>query len=151
MVEQALLLLKIVFLTLLYLFIWQVVRTAARDLRLPQESFVLPPPPGAGPASQSPLGRVVVVSRQGAGPDGSYELSASPLTIGRSGENTVVVSDEFASSRHARIEVLRDGVWVVDLASTNGTLVNGSRLNERRRLEPGDTVSVGGTELRYER
>ena len=42
-VEGALLLLKAAFLVLLYLFIWRIVRTASRDLRLPQESFVLGP------------------------------------------------------------------------------------------------------------
>ena len=42
-VEEVLLLLKIAFLLLLYLFIWRIVRTASRDLRLPQESFVLAP------------------------------------------------------------------------------------------------------------
>src|SRR5919204_134017 len=47
-VEEALLLLKIAFLVLLYLFIWRIVRTATRDLRLPQESFVLAPSAAAG-------------------------------------------------------------------------------------------------------
>ena len=42
-VEEALLLLKIGFLVLLYLFLWRIVRTASRDLRTPQESFILAP------------------------------------------------------------------------------------------------------------
>jgi hypothetical protein len=47
-VGEALLILKILFLLLLYLFIWRIVRTASRDLRLPQESFVLAPEQVAG-------------------------------------------------------------------------------------------------------
>ena len=42
-VESALLVLKIAFIVLLYLFIWRIVRSAARDLRLPQESMILSP------------------------------------------------------------------------------------------------------------
>src|SRR5438874_1604578 len=48
-IEEVLLILKIAFLVLLYLFIWRIVRTASRDLRLPQESFVLAP---SSPAAQ---------------------------------------------------------------------------------------------------
>ena len=63
-VEEALLVLKIAFLVLLYLFIWRIVRSAARDVRLPQESFVLAPGsvPGLGPdAARVESGRLVVV------------------------------------------------------------------------------------------
>ena len=44
-----------------------------------------------------------------------------------------------------------DGTWVVDLGSTNGTYVNGERVNGRRRLHEGDRLQVGDTELEYER
>ena len=47
-VDEVLLVLKIAFLVLLYLFIWRIVRTASRDLRLPQESFILAPSAAAG-------------------------------------------------------------------------------------------------------
>ena len=58
--------------------------------------------------------------------------------------------DEFASARHARIEPRRDGVWVSDLGSTNGTFVNGVQLDRPRKLVTGDLVRTGETELRYE-
>src|SRR5207237_1322366 len=61
-VETALLILKIVFLVLLYLFIWRIVRSVAKDLRLPQESFVLAPEGGlAARASGPSTGRLVVL------------------------------------------------------------------------------------------
>ena len=62
-VEEALLVLKIVFLVLLYLFIWRIVRSATRDLRLPQESFILAPSREGGIAAARPpvhSGRLVV-------------------------------------------------------------------------------------------
>jgi pSer/pThr/pTyr-binding forkhead associated (FHA) protein len=48
------------------------------------------------------------------------------------------------------VETRRDGVWVHDLGSTNGTFVNGERLERPRRLVDGDVVRVGSTELRFE-
>jgi pSer/pThr/pTyr-binding forkhead associated (FHA) protein len=49
-----------------------------------------------------------------------------------------------------RVEPRPDGIWVEDVGSTNGTFVNGARLEEPRRLEPGDVVRVGETDLRFE-
>ena len=53
--------------------------------------------------------------------------------------------------RHARFEPRRDGVYVEDVGSTNGTFVNGIRLTRERKLVPGDIVRVGETDLRFER
>jgi pSer/pThr/pTyr-binding forkhead associated (FHA) protein len=73
------------------------------------------------------------------------------VTVGRSTQNVVAIEgDEFASARHARIEPRRDGVWVNDLGSTNGTYVNGVRIDRQRKLVDGDLVRTGETELRYE-
>jgi pSer/pThr/pTyr-binding forkhead associated (FHA) protein len=80
-----------------------------------------------------------------------YELDSTALTIGRGGQNDVPIDgDEFASARHVRIEPRRDGVWVHDLGSTNGTYVNGVRIDRPRKLVDGDVVRVGETELRFE-
>lgn len=154
-VGEALLVLKILFLVLLYLFIWRIVRTVARDVTLPQDSFVLAPSQaleaGLRDSGTSDLGRVVVV-KSPALPEGEeWQLDSSPLTFGRSSQNDVPLErDEYASSRHARIQPRRDGVWVEDIGSTNGTYLNGLRLNEPTRLSPGDVVRIGETEVRYE-
>ena len=153
--EPILLALKAAFLVLLYLFIWRVVRSAARDLRVPaQESFVLAPEQAralAGEPRQAPaLLRVVESPSLERGT--VFEPGPVSLTFGRAGDNTAVLDgDDYASTHHARVEATRDGVWLVDLGSTNGTWVNGEQLDGRRRLRDGDVVRIGQTELRYER
>ncbi len=155
-VDEALLVLKALFLVLLYLFIWRIVRSASRDVRLPQESFILRPgdADAAGLAAPSSFhtGRLVVLKSPALDEGTTFELDSAALTIGRGGQNDVPLeNDEFASARHARFEPRRDGVWLQDRGSTNGTFVNGTQLERPRRLAPGDVVRVGETDLRYER
>ena len=153
-VESTLLALKLAFLILLYLFIWRIVRSAARDLRLPQESMILAPSQVAGlvpPAAARDLGHLVVVASPVLEEGDTITLDAHPLTIGRAANNDVPLpDDEYASGRHARVEPRRDGVWVSDVGSTNGTFVNGIRLTRERKLTPGDVVRIGETDLRFE-
>jgi pSer/pThr/pTyr-binding forkhead associated (FHA) protein len=150
--ETVLVVLKIVFLVLLYLFIWRIVRTAGRDLRLPQESFILRPALAGGAIGQAiNPGRLVVVHSQALTVGQEFDLDSSPLTVGRAAQNDVSIDgDEFASARHVRVEPRRDGVWVSDVGSTNGTFVNGVRIDRPRKLVQGDVVRVGETELRFE-
>ena len=153
-VETTLLVLKIAFLVLLYLFIWRIVRSAARDLRLPQESMILSPQQAAGllpQPSARELGRLVVVKSPALEEGDVYTVDSSPLTVGRGANNDVAISgDEYASTRHARFEPRRDGIWVEDIGSTNGTFVNGARIDRPRRLTPGDVLRIGETDLRFE-
>ena len=153
-VDELLLVLKIAFLVLLYLFIWRIVRTGNRDLRLPQESFILAPSAAAGVHASRPgpvTGRLVVVKSADLQDGEGFELNSAQLTIGRGNQNDIpIATDEYASARHARFEPRQDGVWVQDLGSTNGTFLNGTRLDRPRRLAQGDVVRVGETDLRYE-
>ena len=154
-VETTLLVLKIAFLVLLYLFIWRIVRSASRDLRLPQESMMMAPhhaaAAGLGSGNGSAArerGRLVVVESPVLDRGDTYPLDASALTVGRAANNDVSIDgDEYAS---ARFEPRRDGVYVEDVGSTNGTFVNGIRLTRERRLTRGDIVRVGETDLRFE-
>jgi pSer/pThr/pTyr-binding forkhead associated (FHA) protein len=153
-VEPILLALQAAFLVLLYVFIWRVVRTAAREMRVaPQESFILAPSQLAGEHPAASGGGRLVVERSEAVPAGkTFDAGPVPVTIGRSGDNTIALGgDDFASGHHARIESQRDGVWILDLESTNGTLVNGEPVQGRRQLREGDIIQIGDTELRFER
>jgi len=147
---EVLLALKVAFLVLLYLLIWRIVRTAARDLRAPQESFILPP--SAGTYLPGAVGGRLVVEQSGVlAPGDEFELDSAAVTVGRGTQNDVALEgDEFASARHVRFEPRRDGVYVHDLGSTNGTYVNGVRIERSRKLAAGDVVRVGETDLRYE-
>jgi hypothetical protein len=154
-VEGVLLLLKAAFLVLLYLFIWRIVRTASRDLRVPQESFVLGPQQAAAvglrPEPQPTMGRFVVLKSSALDQNTEFVLDSTGISIGRGNPNDVRLDgDEFASATHARVEPRRDGVWIEDVGSTNGTFVNGVRLSRPRKLAAGDLVRVGETDLRFE-
>lgn len=150
--EEVLLALKIAFLVLLYALIWRIIRTVSRDMRVhpAQESFIMSPV--VGHAAAVPSGGRLVVQESPVLVEGDeYPVDSAPLTVGRGGQNDVAIDgDEFASARHVRFEPRRDGVWVQDLGSTNGTYVNGIRIDGARRLAPGDVVRVGETDLRFE-
>jgi hypothetical protein len=156
-VEQLLLILKIAFLVLLYVFIWRIVRSASRDILSPNESFVLAPGHAPGglmqdsPPPASGGGRLVVV-KSPTRPEGEeHRLNGVALSVGRSSTNDVELrGDGFASARHALFQPRPDGVWIEDVGSTNGTFVNGIRLERARKLTTGDVVRVGETDLRYE-
>lgn len=152
-VEPVLLALKAAFLVLLYVFIWRVIRSASKDMRVaPQESFILAPSQLAAEHPTDSGGRLVVEKSKALENGNSYQAGPVPLTIGRAEDNTLALpGDEFASGHHARIESQRDGVWILDLGSTNGTFVNGARVDGRRKLREGDVVQIGDTELRFER
>ena len=151
-VDTVLLLLKIGFVVLLYLFIWRIVRAASRDVRLPQESFILAPQTPRRERQAPPRPRLVVLRSPALSPGDEVRVNSAPVTVGRSAENDVALDDdEFASARHARLEPRRDGVWLEDAGSTNGTFVNGTRLTRPHRLTPGDVVRIGETDLKFER
>jgi hypothetical protein len=76
-------------------------------------------------------------------------LSGAGAVVGRSRECDTVIDDPNVSRRHAELRP-EDGGWVIaDLGSTNGIKVNGRRV-ERARLEPGDRVTIGVTDLTFE-
>jgi hypothetical protein len=106
-VEEALLVLKVLFLVLLYLFIWRIVRSAARDVRLPQESFILAPGSVPGLSQEQPQlasGQLVVIKSPALDEGDELTLDSSPLLLGRGSRNDVnLARDEFASTDHARI------------------------------------------------
>ena len=153
-VAEVLLVLKIAFLVLLYLFVVRVIRSAGRERQEPsQDSMILTPAAaaaaGLGRGKQTRRSVRLVVKRSPSLEDGAeFPLNSAPVTVGRGGQNDLVLTgDDFASARHARIEVRGDGAWVLDLESTNGTFVNGTRVAGAQRLEAGDVLRVGETDL----
>jgi Inner membrane component of T3SS, cytoplasmic domain len=156
-VAEALLALKIAFLVLLYLFVVRVIRSAGREQRESpsQDSMILSPQAaaraGLGLAGRRRAVRLVVQRSPSLDEGEEFPINSAPVTVGRGGQNDLVLADDdFASARHARIEVRGDGVWVQDLESTNGTFVNGTRVAGAQRLDAGDVLRVGATDLLIE-
>jgi serine phosphatase RsbU (regulator of sigma subunit) len=77
------------------------------------------------------------------------KLEKMRMTIGRSSRNDICIGDPFASRLHA--EVVREGdqILLVDNGSANGTFLNGQRVTGAVRLQPGDLVRIGETEIEY--
>ena len=152
--DDRLLVLKLAFLVLLYGFILLIVRSATKDLGgAPQESIIL----GAAEAEKlraqyaRPTARFLVLAGPGLEQGTTVEIESSAVVGRAPGSGVAIDGDEFASAEHAQIDAAADGVWIRDLGSTNGTFVNGSRVTSKRRLQPGDVVRIGETELQLER
>jgi hypothetical protein len=79
-----------------------------------------------------------------------HPLDKPLLVIGRSRDCDITVEDANVSRRHAEIRIENGSYWLVDLGSTNGVELNGKRV-ERERLEHGDSIVVGKTQLTFER
>ncbi|MCL5257237.1 MAG: DUF3662 and FHA domain-containing protein [Chloroflexi bacterium] len=77
-----------------------------------------------------------------------YRLDRRLITIGRSLENNIVLEDERVSRHHAQLRMIGTQFYVLDLGSTNGTIVNGQRVKEQV-IGEGDEISFGGLSLVY--
>ncbi len=151
--DETLLIGKIAFLVLLYLFILFVMRSATKGMtQAPQESIIL----GAAEANAlradhglAPT-RLLVLASPVLGEGRTIEIAA-PTVVGRDATSGIRLEhDEFASARHARIEPRPDGAWVDDLGSTNGTYVNDKRLKRAQLAKTGDVIRIGATELQVQ-
>ena len=147
MTDQLLTVLKILLLALIYLFFARVLWAVWSEVRTPVAAT---PGTGKGRARKKSVPKgssvfVVIEPKQHRGR--TYTLS-NALSIGRLDDNDIIIDDDtFISSHHARIEVRPEGVWVVDLKSTNGSFVNGQRLTGERSVRKGDRIQVGSTVL----
>jgi pSer/pThr/pTyr-binding forkhead associated (FHA) protein len=131
---------RLAFLGLLYVVLFAIVRVLIRDLRR---------------ASLEPgleLGRLVVVtSPTGEPPVGSAFPLDAVTSIGRDVNNTVVLDDPYTSSEHAVLSFRGRAWYLEDLGSTNGTLVDGARIDQVVPVGFGDEITIGETRLRLDR
>ncbi|BFO13649.1 hypothetical protein SHKM778_00370 [Streptomyces sp. KM77-8] len=73
-------------------------------------------------------------------------LQGQTISLGRAHDSTIVLDDDYASSRHARIYPDRDGQWIVeDLGSTNGTYLDRTRLTTPTAISLGAPIRIGKT------
>lgn len=152
MPDLVLLILKYVFLAILWIFVARAVRAVLIELRPakaagggPRGAPVPSQPPPRKAKAKAPSKAVVL---EGTGLKGKTFPLSGELTIGRAEQCQVrVEGDTYVSSMHARI-FQRDGSYMVeDLGSTNGTYLNRRRITAPAELQRGDRVKVGKTVL----
>jgi pSer/pThr/pTyr-binding forkhead associated (FHA) protein len=143
--EAIILLLRLAFVGLLYLFVAFVVLAAARELR--RAANVAPDSRAVRQAA-----RLIVVDPGDTSLVPGEALVLRPVTrLGRGEENTIVLDGTFISTEHAAI-VQRDGSWwLSDRGSRNGTAVNDRLIQGEVGLAPGDVVGIGDVRLRIVR
>ena len=133
MIDYALLLIRLVFVALLYLFLFAIMKTgigAVRGQRKRERTWNLSVERGP-----KELRGVSIVVR-------------GPVIVGRSPGADIVIGAGYVSGRHARFSLMGQNLFVEDLGSTNGTAVNGQLIGESTALRSGDTVNVGDVAIR---
>jgi hypothetical protein len=160
--ELTLTLIRVAFLAVLWLFVIAaigVVRTdllggeaprrprgAGRAARMP----AAPARPSRAARSQRGDPRILVVTA-GALKGTSLDLTQQQITLGRANDATLVLNDDYASSRHARI-FPQDGQWIVeDLGSTNGTYLDRQKVTRPTPVPLGVPIRIGKTVLELRR
>ncbi len=78
-----------------------------------------------------------------------FELEGG-ATIGRSPRSQIVLADDYVSSTHARIFARKQFLFIEDLGSTNGTFIDGRRIEGEHQIKPGQEIVIGDTIFRYE-
>ena len=141
--EWFILILRIVFIFLLYFFVFQVIRVISRELRAVADPGV----PGHG--SDYPRGALRVEDGGESNLYSGQVLDLEPVTvIGRDRRATISVEHSFVSAEHTQIAWEEGQWWASDLRSTNGTYINGSRINVSTALQSGDQIQVGDVTFR---
>ena len=157
--------LQLGFLVLLWVLVLSVVGVLRRDLfgtkvvarhpgRPPKERRPTRRPdraatPAPTPPQRSQPTRLVVTEGPLRGT--SLDLGKAPVLIGRSPECSLVLTDDFASGRHARLSQTANGWVVEDLGSTNGTQLNGTPLGGPTAVSAGAQLKIGRTVIELRR
>jgi hypothetical protein len=156
-----LLLIRLAFLAVLWLFVIAAVGVVRTDLfgpgrparqrrrqRKPAQPKAPRPARTGRPARGTPQ-RLLVTAGGLAGT--TIGLSDQQITIGRANDATLVLNDDYASSRHARL-FPQDGQWIVeDLGSTNGTYLDRQKVTQPTPVPPGVAIRIGKTVLELRR
>ena len=79
---------------------------------------------------------------------GSVIPVRSDITIGRKDDNSIVLSDRHVSANHAKLLIKNEVLFIEDLKSTNGTFINGKKIEGRIKLFAKDEITIGNTKFR---
>ncbi|MEG9246489.1 FHA domain-containing protein [Arthrobacter sp. Soc17.1.1.1] len=151
--ELTVTLLRFGFLLLLWVLVLSTVGALRRDLVVGRRNKVGTPTAREirrnpelveEPAPARPSARHLVVT-EGPLTGTTLDLAASPILLGRAQEATLVLEDDYASGRHARLFPQGSRWFVEDLGSTNGTYLAGTQLTRALPVEPGVPIRIGKT------
>jgi len=151
-----LLLIRLAFLAVLWLFVITAVGVVRTDLfgQAPRKQRRQRQPARPRPARPQRAGRGAperLLVTAGALAGTSLALTEQQITIGRSNDATLVLNDDYASSRHARL-FPQDGQWIVeDLGSTNGTYLDRQKVTQPTPVPTGVPIRIGKTVLELRR
>jgi hypothetical protein len=138
-----LLVLQLGFLAILYLILFGFARSLLHDLRSAERMQA---------ASRAGIGRLSVLESPENEPPAGTTIALGPInSIGRNVNNTIYVEDDFASASHAMLTFRGRSWFVEDQGSTNGTYVNGHRIDRPVALSFGDEVAIGRVRMRLDR
>jgi hypothetical protein len=140
-------------LALLWLFVIAAVRTMRADLwgtsRAARPASAPAPRPSGKPAKRTAARQLVVT--EGALAGTTISLGEVPVTLGRADDSTLVLTDDYASSRHARLVPGEDAWLVEDLGSTNGTYLGANKVTRPTPVPLGQPIRIGKTVLELRR
>ena len=134
---------KFFFLFLLYIFLFLLVRMVYKDITSNKSSQL-----GSDLKFQASRPRLVVLEAPQGEVGKTYNLKDRTV-IGRSSRSDVTIDDTFASSSHARILKKNNHFVLEDLGSTNGTYLEGEKINEPSPLRTGSRIRIGNTLLEF--
>jgi pSer/pThr/pTyr-binding forkhead associated (FHA) protein len=144
------------FLALLWIFVFAVIGVIRRDLwssarnRLVAAPRGVPPPGGAAaparPARRGGFPRILVVT-EGPLAGTQITLTNQPITLGRAEGSTLVLTDDYASTHHARLVPGNAGWLLEDLGSTNGTYLDRAKVTGPTPVPLGVPIRIGRTAL----
>jgi pSer/pThr/pTyr-binding forkhead associated (FHA) protein len=136
------------FLLLLWVFIWSVLRILRTDIYAPTGAVMvrrgLPLRGALLPSRHNRSARSLVVT-EGSLAGARISLSGQPVLIGRADDSTLVLTDDYASTRHARLSQRGSEWYVEDLGSTNGTYLDRAKVTTAVRVPIGTPVRIGKT------
>jgi pSer/pThr/pTyr-binding forkhead associated (FHA) protein len=127
------------------------VAAPAAEREADRAAMMSAPTPLAQPAYEDPRPVLATLEARNEGPTKGTRFSLrTPLVhVGRGAHNDVRLTDESVSETHAKIQRREDGWYVVDMGSTNGTYVGGTRITAEKRLDGSPDVRFGGMKLRF--
>ncbi|OKK02443.1 hypothetical protein AMK26_22595 [Streptomyces sp. CB03234] len=121
-------------------------RDSARPQQAARQQAAAPPQQRQQSGRQRRGAPTKLVVSEGTLTGTTVALQGQTITLGRAHDSTIVLDDDYASSRHARIYPDRDGQWIVeDLGSTNGTYLDRTRLTTPTPIPLGAPIRIGKT------